>query len=203
MKALFHVTHTCARTHMYMQTYACTHKSHQLPQPVVICRAAVVIEWVDVKQFTHTITINTKDTCASAIYPAHTVPSFGREARLIRLLCVCVWVCVFMYVWGRKAELRGRRQSSMRDTPVRDTHKRRQRHEHSDREQLTGKVITQYQYLVTWCWVWVGRNDKDDWRVSAALVWSVCEMWQYCYQSCHVVIEFDEFIVLYEQVDTS
>jgi len=75
-----------------------THRSPQLPQPVVICGAAVVIEWVDVKQFTHTITINTKDTCASAIYPAHTVPSLGREARLIRLLFVCVCVCVCVCV---------------------------------------------------------------------------------------------------------
>lgn len=90
--------HTHAGTHTHANICMHTHKSHQLPQPVVICRAAVVIEWVDVKQFTHTITINTKDTCASAIYPAHTVPSFGREARLIRLLCVCVSVCVFMYV---------------------------------------------------------------------------------------------------------
>lgn len=35
----------------------------------------------------------------------------------------------------------------MRDTPVRDTHERRHRHERSAR--LAGKVIAQYEYLVT------------------------------------------------------
>ncbi len=91
MEAFFSVTPTHPHTHTHTQKSSAA-------TAVVICRAAVVIEWVDVKQFTHTITINTKDTCASAIYLAHTVPSFGREARLIRLLCVCVCVCVFMYV---------------------------------------------------------------------------------------------------------
>lgn len=76
---------------------------------MVICRAAVVIEWADRKLFTYTITINTADTCASAAQCA----IFGCEARLMSQ-SGCVR-------WGH-AGLGGRRQRSMRDKPVRHTH---------------------------------------------------------------------------------
>lgn len=58
----------------------------------------------------------------------------------------------------------------MRDTPVRDTHKRRQRHEHSDREQLTGKVITQYEYLVT-------RQVECEWAVMIRMIEGSVLLW--------------------------
>ncbi len=100
VEALFSFTHTHTHTHTHTQ------KSSAATFVEQIFRAAVVIEWVDVKQFTHTITINTKDTCATAIYPAHPVPSFGCEARLIRLfcVCVCVCVCVSVHVCSREKE---------------------------------------------------------------------------------------------------
>lgn len=95
-------------------------------QPVVIYRAAVVIEWADMKVFTHTITINTTDTCASAAQCA----IFGCEARLMRQ-SGCVR-------WGN-AGLGGRRQRSMRDKPVRDTHTRTHVHTHIGRKVRTKK----------------------------------------------------------------
>lgn len=96
----------------YQHTHSHTHWLSSAATDFDDLRSSCCVKRVDVKRFTHTITINTKNTCGSSVYPAHIVCHFLDVKRnwLGHSMCLCVCVC----------EHRGRMQCSVRDTPVRD-----------------------------------------------------------------------------------